>query len=118
MNLKGRCWKYATAIVVIFILLNPETTHFALFLDAVCLDVFIMLLEVQILAVIGAVFSNYIKPFQACLKLIYLRHAQAFSWVNLTKLPRTPALVAPSQSTVMYMLVFSAAIDILLNMPR
>jgi len=115
MNWKGRFWKYVTAIVVVLILLNPETVHFAIFLDAVGLDIFLMLIEVQILAVIGAVLSYYFKPVQAYLKLICLHRAQTFSLSNFRELPRTLALVTPSQATIMHMLVFSAAIGIALN---
>ena len=115
MKWKDRYWRYATAIVVVLILLNPETVHFALFLDAVGLDLFLILTEVQIFAIMGTVLSYYIKPVKACLKLIILHNDQTFSGNNFRELPITLALVTPYQTTVMHVLVFSAALGIAFN---
>ena len=40
MNIKNKIWKYATAAIVILIMLNPEFAELALFIDAIGLEMF------------------------------------------------------------------------------
>ena len=110
MSWKRRFWKYATAIVVVLIVLNPETVHFALFLDAIGLDIFLLLLEVQIFAMVGIFVTENVKPMQAYLKRHYLQHVLTFSRNNFRENLRTLVFSVPSQAAVMHLLVFSAAI--------
>ena len=65
MNIKNKIWKYATAAIVILIMLNPEFAELALFIDAIGLEMFFMLIEVQFIAITGALLNTKIK-------LIYL----------------------------------------------
>lgn len=51
-----------TVVIVVLIIFNPETIELALFIDAVGLELFLILLEVQVLAIIGTFLSNRIKP--------------------------------------------------------
>lgn len=62
MNIKKWIWKITTLSVTCVLLLNPELLSFALFADAVGLDIFLLLLEVQIVAVSGYYFHNWFKP--------------------------------------------------------
>ncbi len=54
MSFKNSLWKIATLFVVIFFLLKPEFMALGIFIDAIGLDLFIMLLEVQFIALFGA----------------------------------------------------------------
>ena len=62
MNWKKSTWKIATFLVVSFLIFNPELVVFGMFVDAVGLDIFLLLLEVQVIALIGYYFQNWIKP--------------------------------------------------------
>ncbi|MET0067084.1 MAG: hypothetical protein ABW076_12135 [Candidatus Thiodiazotropha sp.] len=62
MNLRNRAWRYATVAVVILILVNPETIELAVFIDAIGLELFLILIEVQVVTMLGAFLSNRFKP--------------------------------------------------------
>lgn len=62
MKLKDRAWKYATALVVFLIILNPELIQLALFIDAIGLELLLMLFEVQVVAMFSALFRYRIQP--------------------------------------------------------
>lgn len=109
---KIKAWKVATAVVVAIIIINPEVAGLALFIDAVGLEMFFMLLEVQILVVFGM--------FHAKLSMYFLYVKDLFSylfskkmWLNIKKKPENLQLLVPSQATMMSLLVCSAFVDIL-----
>ncbi len=62
MNLKKSFWKVATVIAVGLMVLNPETIAFGLFIDAVGLDIFVLLVEIQVIVGTGYYFRNCVKP--------------------------------------------------------
>jgi hypothetical protein len=62
MNLKKSSWKIASVFVVSFLLFKPEFMSFALLIDGIGLELFILLLEVQAIAVFGYYFQNWFKP--------------------------------------------------------
>ena len=62
MDWKKSTWKIATFLVVSFLIFNPELVLFGMFIDAVGLDLFLLLLEVQVVALFGCYFQNWIKP--------------------------------------------------------
>ena len=62
MNWKKKTWKYATAFLVIMLAFNPGTVELALFIDAIGLDMLLLLFEVQIVAIIIFIFEISIKP--------------------------------------------------------
>lgn len=115
VNWKDKVWKLATAFVVVLIVFNPEMVELALFIDAVGLEIFLMLLEIQVLAILGAFFNTRIKPIFTYVKHLYTRNILTFSWNNIMEKPETLILVVPSTVTLMHILVFSAAIGIALN---
>ncbi|MCP4408556.1 MAG: hypothetical protein GY807_12485 [Gammaproteobacteria bacterium] len=116
MNWKSKIWKYVTAFVIVLIILNPEIVELALFVDAVGMDMFLMLLEIQVLAILGTLFNTKIKPVIAYVKYFYTRHILVFSWKHIKEEPESLMLVVPtSPATLMYMLVCSAAIGIAFN---
>ena len=53
MNLKKSSWKISSFLLVIFLLLEPEFIAFAVLLDGIGLEFFVLLLEVQAVAVFG-----------------------------------------------------------------
>ncbi len=105
---KKQAWKYATAFIVALIILNPEMAGLALFIDAVGLEMFLMLIEVQIFVVLGMLIAKF-KPIFSYLKNKYERNYEMFSWQNIAE---SLLLRVPSQATVMSLLVVSAFIQI------
>jgi hypothetical protein len=55
-------WKVATIVGVWFLLANPELWPLAFFVDAVGLELFLVLIQVQIVAVSGYYFHRWVKP--------------------------------------------------------
>lgn len=62
MNLKKSSWKVSSFLLVIFFLLEPEFVAFAVLLDGISLEFFVLLLEVQAIAVFGYYFQTWFKP--------------------------------------------------------
>ena len=90
MNLKDKIWKYATMVVVLLVMLNPEMIQFALFVDAVGLEMLLMLLEVQVLTVMAMLFNGQIKAVFGRLKKYIedtgdFEYASRISELNLFK---------------------------------
>ena len=115
MNWKNKIWKYLTAFVVLLIILNPELAQLALFIDAIGLEMFLMLLEVQFLAILGMFFNSKIKPIFSYLTNLYSRHFLTFSWKNIKEHPENIMLAVPSPAVLMNTLVILVAASIILN---
>jgi hypothetical protein len=62
MNFKKWIWKALTMLAICLFLTNPEFWSLALFIDVVGLDLFLMLIQVQVVALSGYYFQNWIKP--------------------------------------------------------
>ena len=62
MNLKKSSWKISSFLLIIFLLLEPELVFFAVLLDGIGLEFFVLLLEVQAIAVFGYYFQTWFKP--------------------------------------------------------
>lgn len=60
--LKKWLWKVLTLTVIGFLLINPELFALAAFIDAVGLEMYLILLEVQFIAVFGYYFNSWFKP--------------------------------------------------------
>ncbi|MEW6997384.1 hypothetical protein AADZ86_06750 [Colwelliaceae bacterium BS250] len=58
MNIKKSFWKISTLLVVVFFLLKPEFIMLGLFIDGIGLELFLLLLEVQFVAIA----LQYFKP--------------------------------------------------------
>lgn len=97
------------------LILNPEMIQLALFIDAVGLDVFLMLIEVQFLAFLGLFFNTKIKPLFLYIKNFYSQHALIFSWKNIKAHPKNLMFSVPSPATLMNTLVILVAISVLFN---
>ena len=106
MNWKNKIWKYATALVVVLILLNPEMASLALFIDAIGLELFLILLEIQLIAILSVLFNTKIKPV-----LVYMQRT-----VNcIINKPEQLIWVTPAPASLMHILVFSTAIGVMFN---
>lgn len=108
MSLKGKAWKYATAIVVVLIIINPEMIELALLIDAVGLEMFLMLLEVQALTIIAVLLNGKIEPVISSLKRFVEKHF-LFDYMKMIK-EGAEGLVLPStiEAAFMHLLVFSS----------
>ncbi|MCG8489716.1 MAG: hypothetical protein MI756_19765 [Chromatiales bacterium] len=98
------------------LILNPEWIELALFIDAVGLEVFIMLLEVQILAIVGALFKTRIKPILQSLKQRCPNICMPNLMKNLRNDPGFLLLAVPRPAAFMHLLVLSAAAPMILNL--
>lgn len=99
-------WQVTTTIIVLLFLLNPELAQVGLFIDAVGLELFMMMLEVQLLAVIAIFLSSSIKP----LIQIYRRLTEVMSSSHFRYTPMLAVLLLPSPAILMHSLVISSAI--------
>lgn len=115
MDIKNKVWKYVTTIVMVFIILNPELIDLAIFIDAVGLDILLLLFEVQILAILGALVNTTVRPIFTCIKLFIEKHLLGVSWKSIKNDPALLVFSVPSQAALMHMLVLSAFISIALN---
>ena len=110
MNFKDKVWKYATAIVVILIVFNPEMIELALFIDAVGLEMFLMLIEIQLLAMMGALLNNKIKPAITRMKSFLCKYLLAEQLKKISEGAESLFLTVPSEAMLMYLIVVSAVI--------
>ena len=62
MSSKNKIWRYASIIFVSLLLINPELIELALFIDAIGLELFIIMLEVQLFSLLGVYFNGKINP--------------------------------------------------------
>ncbi|MEW8626109.1 MAG: hypothetical protein AB2551_10175 [Candidatus Thiodiazotropha sp.] len=116
MKSRNTVWRYATLFVAALLILNPEWIELALFIDAVGLEVFIMLLEVQILAIVGALFETRIKPILQSLKRLNQNICMPHLIKNLRNDPGFLLLALPKPAAFMHLLVLSAAAPMILNL--
>ncbi|WP_455205858.1 hypothetical protein [Kaarinaea lacus] len=54
--------KVVAALIIMAFLLNPETVQLAVFIDAIGIELFILLMEVQIVALTIPLYQHAIKP--------------------------------------------------------
>jgi hypothetical protein len=111
VKLKDKAWKYATAAVVVLIILNPEMIELALFIDAIGLEMFLMLFEVQVLMIMGALLNNNIKPAISSLKHFIKKHL-LFDYTRKFKAGTESLIMStPSEAALMHLLVVSVIIS-------
>lgn len=123
---KHKIWKYVTFAVVILIALNPELLHLGLFIDTLGLEVFLLLVEVQVIVWLGVFLDEAAKPLLVCTKRLVMRYRQVFIRENtleksfsLSSVLSTAvsmvvssalSSVASAPAILMVVLVFSAAV--------
>jgi hypothetical protein len=112
MNKRHIAWKYATLFVVALIVLNPEIAELALFIDAIGLEMFLVLLEVQLVTIFSVLFRNKIKSFIVLVRRCFLPCLSLFSWRGTLQNPESLLLVSPSPAVIMQLLVLMAAISV------
>jgi hypothetical protein len=115
MNWKNKIWKYVTACVVLLIVLNPEMAQLAFFIDAVGLEVFLMLLEVQFLAFLGLFFGAALKPILSYIISSHSQRFPLFSWEAIRELPRYFIQAVPPPVFLMNMLVVMVSVGIIFD---
>lgn len=115
VNFRNKVWQYVTALVVLLIILNPEMAELALFIDAIGLEMFLMLLKVQVITILSGLFNSKIKPGCIYVKHLCLSHLPIDLWKNIIEKPENLWLAVPSPAMLMNTLVITAAIGIALN---
>ncbi|MES9940803.1 MAG: hypothetical protein ABW104_10490 [Candidatus Thiodiazotropha sp. 6PLUC2] len=116
MNLKKKAWKYATAAVFVLIIFNPEMIELALFIDAIGLEVFLMLLEVQVLAILGALLNSKVRPVTSTLKHFLEKSFRVDSLKRIKEDAESLFFSLPSEAALMHLLVISAVIQCVFGM--
>lgn len=82
----------------------------ALFIDAIGLDVFLMLLEVQVLAMLGAFLSNGIKPVISRMKHLFAGALHAGTVKKMKAGADYLVVSMPIEAALMHLLVISAIV--------
>lgn len=104
MNFKKRAWQYATTLVVVLIMLNPEIAQLALFIDAIGLEIFMLLIETQVIALFFALLSSKLMLMFPSTRRVMIFH-----------LIRHHLETVASPAMIMHLLVLSAAIGLVYN---
>ncbi len=107
--MNNRIWKLATLLVFLLIILNPEMIELALFVDAIGLELFLMLVEVQIMAIVALFLSSTLKPLHIYAKHFWFPQPCNIHWLCL----KTLLLAVYGPVILMNVLVLAAAIGIL-----
>ena len=115
MSWKDKVWRYVTVLIVLLIMLNPEMAEFALFVDAIGIEMFLMLVEVQVISILALFLNTRIKPSFAYIQRLWTKHFPGPSWNSLMKEPGCLLWVLPGPATLMHVLVVSAVIFMAIN---
>jgi hypothetical protein len=110
VNLKNKAWKYATAFVVALIIPNPEAINLALLIDSIGLEIFLIMIEIQMISVIGILLRNRIMPTLYYLWRLVENLIYVTSWKQIKEEPAYLIYVAPSQAILMHTLVILAVV--------
>ncbi|MGH1539945.1 MAG: hypothetical protein ACRBHB_05965 [Arenicella sp.] len=105
MNWKNKIWKYATALVTLILIMNPEMIELAILIDAIGLETFFLLIEVQLLALSSYLFQTTIKPTVNFLKNSLRCFLILPSWNQIKENPSIISFASPSAASFMCLLV-------------
>jgi hypothetical protein len=108
MNLRTRIWKIATFVVVFFVILNPEMIDLAIFLNAVGLESFLMLIEIQVISVLVALYNQRLKLLVISVKQLISIASPVTALRRFIQTPGIFTYAAPTQATFMHLLVMLA----------
>lgn len=115
MRREKAVWKYATVLVVLIIILNPETIQLGLFIDTVGLDIFLLLLEVQALVIISTIFGASIKRIIALTRHFCADRLFLPCWNTPGRNSQSLFFVLPGAATLMHFVVLSAAVGMVIS---
>ncbi|MCH1930955.1 hypothetical protein L9G16_12230 [Shewanella sp. A25] len=91
-----KIWKLFTAVVVTILLfaLTPELRLLGLFIDGIGLDAFLLLLEVQFLAIAIMLYQERLKPFLLQLMKLCEKWDPYYFVPSISQIRAYPALIA------------------------
>jgi len=115
VNFKPKFWRYATFFAVLLLVANPEMIQLGLFVDAVGLDLFILLLGLQVSTLFQIFFSRHVKPKIGRIRhfLIYRMSSSSLHFLVRTTIAAYDLILTPA--TIMHLLVLSAVAGVMLN---
>lgn len=102
--------------VVVFVILNPEMVQLALFIDAIGLEMFLLLFEMQLLILLVAIRDKLFNPIYIWLRFFGNKRCFIDTWISIGNNPKALILALPSQAAVMHALVLSALTGAVCNM--
>ncbi len=101
MSVTGNVWRFITAFIVFLLLLNPEMIHLAFFIDAIGLELFLLLIQVQFVAIVLA----KVQPLTAKIENLLIKR---LSSISLQGISYKILSYGTGQSLLMHALVLSA----------
>lgn len=110
--MKKKLWGIASIIVVIILITNPETMELAIFIDAVGLEAYLILIELHLIAIFSAFTNTKIRPVFAYIKRALhklfesdLRNTIISDWGKLM-------IITPGPAALMNILVLAAIANV------
>jgi len=109
--MKSKILKIIGAILIVFLMLNPETIHIALLIDGAGLEVIIILLQIQLASIVLFIRKNYIRPGVKFLAGFRAHSFFLHPWRDIFDKPTLIGFALPSAATGMYLLVVSVMLS-------
>lgn len=106
-------WKIAAFVVVVLLLLNPETIPLALFIDAVGIETLLLLLQIQLLGVGAVVFHQLLKPIAVFIAGFASEPMIMPTTKSLKECPWSLGSLLPTAATMMNLLVVGVMVFML-----
>jgi len=115
MKLNFTFYKILGVLVVIFLLLNPETIPLALFIDAIGIDLFMLLIGSQILSFGSANFRNLMRTSAS-----FIQGFASHTWLRpqrhtVAQNPAALLFAIPSGAALVQLLCITTLADITLR---
>jgi len=108
MKRKTNIKQLLSVLIVVVLLLNIETVELALFINAIGVDVFILLIEAQLAALLMGGYRYTIKPVVGFF-LGFSAHPFILpNWPAIKNYPGAIAFVFPPGAVIMFLLVCGA----------
>ena len=112
MELKSKAWKIGAAVTVSIFALDPELIGLALIIDAMGLDLFLLLLEIQTVTLISVYLNSSLKRVFNKAKVTLQPLYSVLNSRRLTKHSNHHILATPGEMTLMHGLAISAFVGI------
>ena len=107
---KKRLWAILTAVVVFLLMVSvsPEIRLLGMFIEAIGLDMFVLLFEVQLLAISLSFYHRLISPALARVNALFERLDPYYFLTSLTTLRKCPSMIMHSVPFLVpfYLIIF------------
>jgi hypothetical protein len=111
VNWKNHLWRCGTAFVVVLIILNLEMVYLAIFVDAIGLEMFVMLLEIQVIAIFGLLLNAAQKPILAAKSYLLIARFITRMFGKM----ESYLMVVTGQAALMHLIVTFSVFEMAIN---